>query len=80
MNEKGVLGSKIHRGGHDIYRIEKKCEYMGLKFNKGDYISRDGMHHEWEWFRGGKEHRGAIDPITGKVKPGSIDKSRMLKF
>ena len=58
---------------HDIFK--KECEYSGQTFRKGDYISRDTLHHEWEWFRGVKEHKGAIDPITGRLKPGSIDHS-----
>ena len=36
--------------------------------------------HEIEWFRGEKQHYGAIDPITGQVKPGSIRTDRILKI
>ena len=47
------------------YKFERKCEYMGIKFRKGDYISRDELHHEWEWFGKNKLHKGAVEPIDG---------------
>ena len=81
MNQKGVL---LNRGktldGHHYYEVMKKIEYKGVTFKPGDYISRDTLHHEIEWFRGTTIHRGAIDPLTGIVKQGSVEKSRVLKI
>jgi len=57
----------------------EKVEYKGIKFKKGDYLSRDELHHEWEWFRGKDTHRGAIDPTTGKFYKGA-DSGRTLKL
>ncbi len=80
LGNKGVLrncGKTLD--GHHYYAVMQKIEYCGEKFKPGDYISRDTLHHEIEWFRGKDNHRGAIDVLTGKVKPGSADKSRRLK-
>ena len=52
---------------HLYYRIEKKCEYMGIQFKKGEYISLDTRHWEWEWFGKNKKHKGAISPLSGEL-------------
>jgi hypothetical protein len=78
-DQRGVLNYKGKtRDGHDHYEFMKKCEYNGVKFKKGDFISRDTCHHEWEWFRGKDYHKGAIESKTGtRYKDGQ--KSRILK-
>ena len=53
---------------------------MGIKFRKGDYISRDELHHEWEWFSHPKRHEGAIDPVSGRLFEKSAEASRILKL
>ena len=68
LKNQGVLGKKgVTKDGHEYYQFVKKCEYKGIKFKKGEYISRDTQHHEWEYFRNPKDHRGAIDPIKGDI-------------
>ena len=68
LKDKGVLGQKgITKDGHEYYQFIKKCEYKGVRFKKGEYISRDTRHHEWEYFMNPKRHNGAIDPIKGDV-------------
>ncbi len=80
-SQKNVLSRKgITLDGYEYYKFEEKCEYMGHKFKAGDYISRDTLHHEWEWFRGPKDHRGAIDPITGVLNEKKKDPKRVLKI
>jgi len=58
----------------------EKVEYKGIKFKKGDYLSRDELHHEWEWFRGKDTHKGPINSVTGEVNLDKIDSSRTLKL
>ena len=81
LDSKKVLGKKIRtRDGHDCWKVEKKCEYMGIKFKKGDYISRDTLHHEFEWFRGVNTHKGAINVLTGeKYKEGKPSRVLYIK-
>lgn len=50
-----------------------------MKFKKGEYISRDTQHHEWEYFRNPKDHNGAIDPIKGDLYKRA-DKTKSLKL
>lgn len=80
-DQKGVL---LNRGktldGHHYYEVMKKAEYKGITFKPGDYISRDTLHHEIEWFRGTNYHRGAIDPMSGELNLGKIDTGRILKI
>lgn len=81
IREKGVLSKKGRTlDGFDYFKVEKKCEYMGQKLRKGDYLSRDTLHHEWELFRGPKNHQGAIDPLTGKLNVEKRDTSRILRI
>ena len=81
LNDEKVLSEKIRtRDGHDCWKIEKKCEYLGQTFRKGDYISRDTLHHEWEFFRGPKNHLGAINSLTGILNTAKRDKSRVLRL
>jgi hypothetical protein len=68
------------RDEHDYFELMKKCEYNGVKFKKGDFISRDTTHHEWEWFRGKDVHKGAIESKGGKLKDRSFDPKRRLKI
>ena len=78
-SKKNVLSRKgITLDGYEYYKFEEKCEYMGRTFKKGDYISRDTLHHEWEYFQNKDTHLGAIDPLTGKIKPRSQVKGRKL--
>lgn len=74
LSQKGVTKDK-----HEYYKVMEKVEYKGIKFKKGDYLSRDELHHEWEWFRGKDTHRGAIDSISGKLYKGA-DSGRTLKL
>lgn len=68
------------KDGHEYYKIMEKIKYRDIKFKKGDYLSRDELHHEWEWFRGKDKHQGAIDSITGKLFEDSAVKGRTLKL
>jgi hypothetical protein len=80
QSQKGLLGKKqISTDGREYYEFMQKTEYKGVRFRKGDYISRDQLHHEIEWFRGAKMHRGAIDPKTGELYKGG-EPSRILKI
>ena len=80
LRDKRVLSRKgVTKDGHDYYKFERKCEYMGIKFRKGDYISRDELHHEWEWFGKNKLHKGAVEPIRGDLYKRS-DPSRFIKL
>ena len=81
LRDKRVLSRKgVTKDGHDYYKFERKCEYMGIKFRKGDYISRDELHNEWEWFRGKYDHRGAIDPLSGILNQAKQRAARTLKL
>ena len=74
----GVIGNISSRFIQMMVYL-KKSGYMGIEFKRGNYISRDTLHHEWEWFRNPKKHLGAINPLTGeKYKKG--DPSRILKL
>jgi hypothetical protein len=64
---------------HDYFEFMRKFNYNGVRFRKGGYISRDTLHHEWEWFRGKDWHKGAIKSKTGKVREKSAMESRKLK-
>lgn len=66
------------RDGHHYYEVMKKCEYMGVCFRKGHYISEDELHFELEWFRNKDYHIGAINVLTGKLKDGSRKPERRL--
>ena len=66
------------RAKHECYRITENCEYMGVKLKKNSYISRDTMHHEWEYFSRPDSHEGAIDPITGILNTGKKRSNRRL--
>lgn len=78
--QKGVLQYKgATKDGHHYYEFMQKCEYKGVQFKSGDYISRDTMHHEWEWFANQKTHKGAIEPITGKLYKAA-DPKKVLKI
>ncbi len=79
-DQKGwVLNRGKTKDDHHYYEVMKKFTYKGTEFKRGDYISRDTMHHEIEWFRGKNVHKGALDPVTGKLKPDSIDFFKKLK-
>jgi len=81
LQEKGVLSKKIRtKDNHDCFKVEKKCEYMGLKLKKGYYLSRDTLHNEWELFRGPKNHKGAISSLTGKLDKNKARDDRNLKL
>ena len=58
----------------------KKSRCVGVEFKRGNYISRDTLHHEWEFFRGPKNHRGAINPLTGVLDESKMHPERVLKL
>ena len=68
------------RDGHHYYEVMKKVEYKGNKFKPGEYLSRDTEKHEIEWFRDKDYHKGALDPVTGILKPNSRRANRILKI
>ena len=80
LGNKGVLRNcGKTKDGHHYYQVMEQTEYMGQTYRRGDYLSRDTLHHEIEWFRDADTHKGAIDVLTGKVKPGSARANRKLK-
>jgi hypothetical protein len=81
QKQKGLLSKKkISLDEREYYEFMEKTTYNGVKFKKGDLISRDTLHHEWEWFRGKNTHKGAISSTTGKVDVSKIDDSRVLRI
>jgi hypothetical protein len=79
LKEKGVLGEKQKSlDGREYYEVTQKTNHNGVRFRKGDYVSRDTLHHEWEWFRGKGYHKGAINSKTGEHYKGGT-KDRILK-
>jgi hypothetical protein len=49
------------------------------KFQKGDRLTKDLLHNEYEWWSKRGVHKGAIEPKGGtKYKPA--DSNRRLKF
>jgi len=66
------------RDKYNYYEVMKKCEYRGIYFKKGDYISEDHLHFEIEWFRGKDYHMGAINVLTGVLKDKSRKPNRRL--
>ena len=75
LSQKGVTKDK-----HEYYKVMEKVEYKGIKFKKGDYLSRDTQHHEWEWFRGKDTHKGPINSVTGEVDITKAKDGRVLKL
>jgi hypothetical protein len=73
LQSKGVLSDKkISLDKREYYEFMKKCNHNGVRFRKGDYISRDTLHHEWEWFNGLKKHKGAIESVNGTLHKDPI--------
>jgi hypothetical protein len=71
LDEMGVLGeAKVTKEGHRAYRFLKDCEFKGHMFKKGDYVSRDKLHHEIELFKNEKTHLGSIEPKGGTLYKG----------
>ena len=80
-DQKNVLNYKGKTlDNHEYYEFIEKCEYKGVQFRKGDYISRDTQHHEWEWFRGKDVHKGPINSLNGEVNLRKVDTGRTLKI
>ena len=78
-DKKGYILNRCKtKDGYHYYEVMKKFEYKGIKFQKGEYISRDTRHHEIEYFRNKNTHIGALDPVTGKLKPKSRKPERKL--
>lgn len=73
-----MLNRADKNGKHECYQFFKKCEHKGIKFEKGERISRDTQHHEWEYFSKEGIHKGAIDPKSGKIYKSPV-KGRTLK-
>ena len=71
---------RIAKDGREYFEIQKKCEYNGIKFKKGQFLERDTMHHEWEYFQNKDTHLGAIDPVTGKLNTVKARTDRSLKI
>jgi hypothetical protein len=72
-DQKGVIQYKGRtQDGYEYYEFMNKCNYNGVRFRKGDYISRDTLHHEWEWFSRVKQHKGAIESVTGKLRKNPV--------
>ena len=69
---------RIAKDGREYFEIQKKCEYNGIKFKKGQFLERDTMHHEWEYFQNKDTHLGAIDPVRGELKQNSQVPGRKL--
>ena len=81
LKNQGVLGKKgVTKDGYDFFKFIRNCEYKGIKFKKGEYISRDKLHNEWEHFTNPKKHTGAIDPLTGKLDISRADSGRTLRL
>ena len=81
LQDRGVLSDKrIAKDGREYFEIQKKCEYNGIKFKKGQFLERDTMHHEWEYFQNKDTHLGAIDPVTGKLNTVKARTDRSLKI
>jgi hypothetical protein len=80
LKKLNVLGKgKRTTDGHWAYEIVKDFSYKGEKFQKGNFISRDRLHHEIEWFKDKNTHLGAIEPKGGtRYKIG--DPTRKLRF
>jgi hypothetical protein len=63
-------------GGEQIYKFIKKDG----NFNKGDLLTKDGLHQEVEWWNSTGNHKGAINPKSGsKYKPADSKKHLNLK-
>lgn len=81
LKECGKLSKKgVTNDGHEYYKVMEKVEYNGTQFKKGDYVSRDELHHEWEWFRGKDTHKGPINSVTGEVDITKAKDGRVLKL
>ena len=81
LKDKGVLSDKrIAKDGREYYEFRRNCEHHGIKFKKGQYIERDTQHHEWEYFQNKNTHKGAIDPLTGKLNTRKYSPGRTLKI
>ena len=78
--KKNVLSDKkIAKDGREYFEIKHKFEYMGIKFKKGQFLERDTMHNEWEYFQNKDTHLGAINPLNGKLDVSKMDPARTLK-
>jgi hypothetical protein len=80
-DQKGLLSDKkISLDRREYYEFMKKTTYNGVRFRKGDFISRDTLHHEWEWFRGKDYHKEAIESKGGKFNSEKRSPSRRLRI
>jgi hypothetical protein len=62
--------------GRETYEVIKKDGLL----KKGDLLTRDTRHHEWELLTERGKHKGAIDPKTGELyKPADPTKQLNVK-
>ena len=74
LKEKGYLSKRKRTNSfREYYEVEKNCEHIGRKFKKGNYLSRDTQHHEWELFSNKNTHEGAIEPINGTLYKKGVE-------
>jgi hypothetical protein len=80
LRKLNVLGKgRRTTDGHWAYEIVKDFSYKGERFQKGNFISRDRLHHKIEWFKDKDTHSGAIEPKGGtRYKVGNP--TRKLRF
>jgi hypothetical protein len=70
LQKTGCLGKWKSYGKYRASKFIKDCSYKGFKFKKGEFISRDRLHHEIEWFKDVDTHSGAIEPKGGTQYKG----------
>lgn len=80
LQDKGVLSRKMQtKDGYDYFEVTQNCEHMGVRFRKGEFISRDKLHNEWELFSRMNKHKGAIESKTGTLQADSRVPGRTLE-
>jgi hypothetical protein len=78
IQETGCLGNWKKYGKYWAAKFNRDCSYKENSFKRGEFLGRDRLHHEAEWFRNESEHLGAIEPKCGtKYKQG--DPSKRLR-
>jgi hypothetical protein len=70
LQQAGCLGKWKSYGRYRASKFIKDCAYKGFRFKKGEFISRDRLHHEIELFKDVDTHSGAIEPKGGTQYKG----------
>jgi hypothetical protein len=70
LQKTGCLGPWKSYGKYRASKFIKDCTYKNFNFKKGEFISKDRLHHEIELFKDEKTHLGAIEPKNGKQYKG----------